>query len=225
MIASVRRFLARIVALFRTRSAEAELQREIAAHLQLLEDYYRARGLSEPEAKLAAQCAFGGVAKVQERQRDTRSFRAVFDLGLDLKLGARMLRKYPGVTLVGGLGIAVAIGIGAATFNGFYAMLTREVPLPEGARLVSILNWNAAQGNRGETRFADFARWRDEAPSLESVGAFRNAGRNLVDANGAAEPVTRRRSRRADSRPRACRRCSGASSTRTMPGPGRRVSS
>ncbi len=166
------------------------MQREIAAHLQLLEDDFRARGLSEPEAKFAARRAFGGVAQVQERQRETRSFRAVFDLGLDLKLGVRMLRKYPGVTLVGGLGIAVAIAIGAATFNGFYTMLTREVPLPEGARLVSILNWNAAQGNRGETRFADFARCREEAPSLESVGAFRNAGRNLVDANGAAEPVT-----------------------------------
>ncbi len=190
MIALIRRFLARVGALFRSRSAEAELQREIAAHLQLLEDDYRARGLSESEAKLAAQRAFGGVTQVQERHRETRSFRALFDLGLDLKLGGRMLRKYPGVTLVGGLGIAVAIGIGAATFNSFYTTLARELPLPEGERLVSVLNWRAALGRRGETRFADFARWRAEVRSLESVAAFRNVGRNLVTPNGSAEPIT-----------------------------------
>ena len=190
MIAIVRRFLARVGALFRSRSAETELQREIAAHLRLIEDDYRARGMSEKEARFGAQRAFGGVTQMQERQRETRSFRALFDLGLDLKLGVRMLRKYPGVTLVGGLGIAVAIGIGAATFNGFYTILSREVPLPEGERLVSVLNWSAAQGRRGETRFRDFARWRNEVRSLESVAAFRNAGRNLITPNGAAEPIT-----------------------------------
>lgn len=190
MIAVIRRFLTRVRALFRSGSAEAELQREIAAHLRLIEDDYRARGLSAEEAQFAAQRAFGGVAQAQERQRETRSFRAMFDLGLDLKLGARMLRKHPGLTLVGGLGIAVAIGIGAAAFNGFYTMLAREVPLPEGERLVSLLNWRAAHGRRGETRFADLVRWREEVRSLESIGAFRNVGRNLVEPDGSAEPIT-----------------------------------
>jgi putative ABC transport system permease protein len=33
-------------------------------------------------------------------------------LSLDVKLGGRMLLKYPGLTLAGGLAIAVAIGLG-----------------------------------------------------------------------------------------------------------------
>ena len=44
--------------------------------------------------------------------------RAWFDgLSLDLKLGGRMLVKYPGVTIVGGLAMAFAICVGAVIFE------------------------------------------------------------------------------------------------------------
>ena len=36
---------------------------------------------------------------------------------LDVKLGVRMLLKYPGLTIAGGLALAIAIGIGAAWFD------------------------------------------------------------------------------------------------------------
>lgn len=40
----------------------------------------------------------------------------------DYKLGLRMLLKYPGLTLAGGLALAIAIGIGA----GWYDLAGRE---------------------------------------------------------------------------------------------------
>ena len=36
---------------------------------------------------------------------------------LDFKLGLRMLRRYPGITTVGTVAIAVAVGLGSAYFE------------------------------------------------------------------------------------------------------------
>src|SRR3954467_14544512 len=69
-----RRFLARLGAfLFRGR-AERELSREGAAHLALMEDDFRRRGMSDIEARAAARRAYGGVDLAMEMQRDARSF-------------------------------------------------------------------------------------------------------------------------------------------------------
>ena len=52
---------------------------------------------------------------------------------LDFKLGLRMLIKYPALTLVGGLGMAVAIAIGASFFTISYSYIQPTLPLDEGA--------------------------------------------------------------------------------------------
>ena len=49
----MRRLLLRLINVFRPEQAEADLEREVAAHLALLEDEYRRRGMSEDEARLA----------------------------------------------------------------------------------------------------------------------------------------------------------------------------
>ena len=54
---------------------------------------------------------------------------------LDFKLGARMLWKYPGLSIIGGVAMAVAIAFGTAAFTFFYTQLDSDLPLPEGNRL------------------------------------------------------------------------------------------
>jgi hypothetical protein len=56
----MRHFLLRFTSFFRAGRAEAELSREIAAHLQLLEDQFIAQGMPADEARYAARRAFGG---------------------------------------------------------------------------------------------------------------------------------------------------------------------
>src|SRR6185295_15103317 len=73
---------------------------------------------------------------------------------LDLKLAFRMLLKYPGLTLVGGLGIAVAIAIGVGFFALFYARFYPAIPLPDGDRLVGLENWDR-RTHREERRAVD----------------------------------------------------------------------
>ena len=108
---------------------------------------------------------------------------------IDVKLGLRMLRKHPGMTLAGGLGIAVAIGVSAGFFSFMYTMLYPDIPLDEGDRLVGLENWDLERNNEERRSLHDFVVWREEMRSVEDMSAFRTVRRNLVTGDGPAELV------------------------------------
>src|SRR5215218_3900365 len=103
-----------------------------------------------------------------------RTFRALDSWWLDVKLGVRMLIKYPGLALVGGFGIAVAVAIAAGGYSVIYGtFLTPSLPLEEGDRIASIEIWNSA-ARRPERRILhDYHVWREELKSVQGIGAFR----------------------------------------------------
>ena len=93
---AVRRFVLRLRNALRPASAEADLAREVASHLALVEDEHVRRGMTAEEARLAARRAFGGVALAKDLHRDARSFVWLDDLCRDLQYAIRTLRRNPG---------------------------------------------------------------------------------------------------------------------------------
>ena len=185
----LRRWLLRLFSLFRHTSADADLAREIESHLRLLQDTFVAQGMTAEEARYAARRAFGGVEQAKEHHRDARSFSSVAGWSMDLRLGVRMLLKYPGLTLVGGLSMAFAIAIGAAGFEALTQILSPALPLDEGERIVVIRSWDAS-ANREELHTArDFAVWRGELLAIQDIGAFRTVERTLTAGDEGGEPV------------------------------------
>ena len=88
----------------------------------------------------------------------------------DYKLGIRMLLKYPGLTLAGGLALAIAIGVGAGYYELIGKVLAPAIPLPEGDRLVLIETQNTLT-NASEPRVVrDFLEWRRELQTIEDLG-------------------------------------------------------
>lgn len=189
-MARLRRFLARLFAVLRSGRAEADLARELDAHLQLLEDDYAAGGLDRGAARQAARRAFGGqIEQVKERQRDERSIRWLDESWLDLKLGARMLVKYPGLTGVAVIALAVAIG-GGATYLEFTTDLMRPaLPVPEAERLVGVTQWDTAAGRPDHRVAPRLAVWRERARSLDRIGGVQAFARTLVTPGGRASTV------------------------------------
>jgi putative ABC transport system permease protein len=185
-----RRVVLRLLAFLRFNRAEAELAREIDSHLRLLEDQFVAQGMSADDARFAARRAFGGVEQVKERQRDTRAFRWLDDSRIDFKLGARMLVKYPGLSIVGGLGLAVAIAVGLGFFAFFDAYMGSRLPVEESDRVVGLENLDLAVNNEEQQALHDFVEWRDEMQSVEDLAAFRSVSRNLIVPDGPTELVT-----------------------------------
>jgi hypothetical protein len=57
---------------------------------------------------------------------------------LDWKLGARLLLKYPALTIIGGLSLAAAIAIGAVGIEVATELLYKRLPFPEGGRVVRL---------------------------------------------------------------------------------------
>ncbi len=107
----------------------------------------------------------------------------------DYKLGLRMLLKFPGLTIAGGLALAVAIGIGAGWYDLMGKVVFPTIPLPDGERLVAIDTQNVLT-NQSELRVAhDFLEWRRELRTIEELGAFRTAPRNLTIGRGAPERI------------------------------------
>ena len=70
---TLRRRLARVLALFRANRLERELDDEVLAHLELAEHDARARGLDPAEARREALRQFGGIEQMKEVHRDDRS--------------------------------------------------------------------------------------------------------------------------------------------------------
>lgn len=105
---------------------------------------------------------------------------------LDLKLGLRMLWKYPGLALAGGAGIAVAVAIAAGGYSVVAANYRPEaLPLPASERLVVLEEWDSAR-NRPEARLGyDFAEWRQSLRSVEHISAFRSLQWNWMEAGSA----------------------------------------
>jgi hypothetical protein len=111
------------------------------------------------------------------------------DMLQDYKLGIRMLLKYPGLTLAGGLALAIAIGVGAGWYDLFGKILAPTIPLPEGDRLVQIETQNTLT-NESEPRVVrDFLEWRGELRTIEDLGAYRTDTRNLVVDNSPPELI------------------------------------
>ena len=105
----------------------------------------------------------------------------------DYKLGIRMLFKYPGLTIAGGLALAIAIGIGAGWYDLWGKLLWPRIPLPDGERIVIIETHNALT-NEPELRVTrDFLEWRSNVRSIDDLGAYRTELRNLIVGN--APPV------------------------------------
>jgi predicted permease len=185
-----KRWVRRLRALVHRGAVERELDEELAFHLEMETEKLRKQGLSAEEARRRARLAFGGVEGAKEGVRDERWLAWVPRLSLDLRLGARMLAKAPGLALVGGLGIAVGVALSAGVYVVYHSYFFSDIPLHEGDRIVSLVNFDSRRGGNDKQLLHDFGVWRRELRSVVDLGAFRTVQRNLIAETGAVEPIT-----------------------------------
>src|SRR5690348_14588256 len=104
----------------------------------------------------------------------------------DIRFGLRILLKQPGFTLVAVITLALGIGANTAIFSLVNSILLRPLPFREPDRVVRLLQASPKLGlaTWGVSQ-ADFAAYRDQNRSFESVALYNSGAVNLT---GDGEP-------------------------------------
>src|SRR4030095_16097572 len=133
------------------------------------------------EARRRALATFGGQQQHREALRHGRGTAWLSALSLDARLGLRMLAKYPGLTLVGVLGVSIAVAVGTLAYIAADALTSPRRPLDEGDRVVALINRDIDRNiDVNATHLHSLDVWRGALRTVDNLAAFKLAQRNVI---------------------------------------------
>ncbi len=103
----------------------------------------------------------------------------------DIKYGARMLTKRPGLSATAILALALGIGLTTTMFSLVYVTTLKGLPYPDADRLVLLNRSRPAQNIQFlPVEIHDFADWRSEQKSFEDLSAYYAETVDVAGAEG-----------------------------------------
>jgi predicted permease len=188
----LRRMCARLWAFVRRRPVDAELDEELAAHLEMAIEDNMAHGLPAAEARRLALVSLGGVEQARYRHREARGLMNIDILMQDLKYTVRTLWRDPSFTVVAVLILALAIGANIAVFSVVNTLLLRPLPFQSAQQLVWIAPPPTKCGLSCATYSTDaYDEFRTMSRSYQDVtGYFAFSSADNLSLNLGGAPVT-----------------------------------
>ncbi|MGA2275943.1 MAG: ABC transporter permease [Bryobacteraceae bacterium] len=167
---------------------DGELDEEVGLHLQMMEEEFRRRGMSEAEARAAARREFGGVAHAKEAYRDQRGFPWLESFAKDVRYALRGLRRSPGFTAAAVLSLALGIGANTAVFSIIDTILLRPLPYRNPSQLVRLYETESAPGSYPFAE-PDFVDWKAQNSTFQDMTMFGWPHDMNLSASGRPEHV------------------------------------
>ena len=174
--------------LFSRRHLYGDLSEEIQEHLEEKIEELVAGGMSRKEATYAARREFGNVRLTEEDSRAVWRWAMIEDLFMDIRFGARMLRKNPGFTAVAVATLALGIATNTTIFSVVNGWMLRPPRIKDHAGVVVILSTNPAKGwgwDQNPVSIPDFVAWREQSQAFEDMVASQGSDFALT---GEGEP-------------------------------------
>ena len=152
----------------RQRRLEADLQDELALHVELRAAELQRGGLAPGAATAAAQRRFGNRSRIAEASRDAWGWHWLDGTLQDLRYVARQLRHTPGFALVACLTIALGVAINATAFIFYDAFVLKPLPVRDAANVVRVTQDRRSFGAE-LLPFAAYDILRRDAHTIQSV--------------------------------------------------------
>jgi putative ABC transport system permease protein len=182
------RWLRRLAALFAWDARDAEMDHEMAFHVDALAREYERSGMAPGDARRAAARRFGDVRRIKERGHDERRSAVIDGVVRDIRHMTRGLAASPGFALAVVMTLAIGIGANTAIFSVVDQLLLRPLPYPDGERLVRVYETFQDQASIGDNSVspANWLDWQRESHTLAAVAAYRSITATLT---GVGEPA------------------------------------
>lgn len=171
---TIRSLLIRLGGFLLRRRTEADMNAEIASHLEICIDEGIARGMSPEEARRAALIQLGGCEQVKESMRERHTL-PIFDSFLQNAWYAlRVFRSNPAFAAVAIVTLALGIGANTAVFSIVQAVLLRPLPYGGAERLVFAGESDSAGASvPGSVMPGEFTDWQQRLKTFNGIGAMR----------------------------------------------------
>lgn len=170
-------------------TAAADVEREIALHLEMLEADLVAQGMSADGARAEAVRRFGDRGSVRDecvsiegsRQERVRRREWLAEVRQDVQYALRALRRAPGFAVAAIVTLAVGLGATIAMFSVVDAVLLRRLPLPGADQVVAIVPRLPDGPMNGSP--ALLTHWREESRTLLHVAGMVRRTATLLDGS------------------------------------------
>src|SRR5579864_2926652 len=164
---------------------DAQLEKELALHIDEHMSDLIAQGYDPKEARRLARLDLGGPEQVKEQCHDARGTRWFEDLLQDFRYALRMLgknRRFAAVAL-----LTLALGTGATTvmFTVVDGVLLKPLSYPEPERLVALHGKVQQFGEPWGFSYPDFLDYESAGQSVGSMAAWTYGGGAISEAAGA----------------------------------------
>lgn len=147
-----------------------EINEEVGQYFEEATADWKARGLSEEEARRAARLECGNPAVVAEQVQSYGWENGVRILLSDLRFAARQLCRNPGFTIISAITLALGMGANTAIFSAVNPILFKPLPYPQPGRILMI--WNRYQSARSEIAFGTYRELKQRSRSFEAMAIF-----------------------------------------------------
>jgi predicted permease len=182
------------------REAAADVDAELEFHLQMRVDELVALGMTEAEARAEALRRFGNLGRArgdltrdgESRARRHRMAAWLEDLGQDLRLAMRGIRRRPVLAAVATVTLALGLGLTTTVLAVVNRLVLHALPYPGAERFASVLLASDETAMRISPTLRMLGAWRAHAPGSEWIEA--HSREELLLENGEAAELVQTRS-------------------------------
>ncbi|HKH73145.1 MAG TPA: ADOP family duplicated permease [Vicinamibacterales bacterium] len=163
---------------WRRRNRDRDLDEELRDHVERQTEQNIRRGMTPEQARRQALLQFGNVPLVKEDTRAVWTRVGVEQLLQDLRFGARILTRSPGLSATAAILIALVIGINTTIFSMVNGMVRRPAPGVTADDLVKIAL--ADRPGAGFFSVPDYLEYQKQTKTLRALTAFTNRRVNMT---------------------------------------------